>query len=97
MKGYDLRHWARGILVTLGMLSGGCMFGGLRVEQVETSVQKPSNVAVYLAVSKGDDPALGLEPAARDHGGEVVDHGGVGRHAGDGCGKHSSCSHPIPP
>src|SRR5438045_1862198 len=60
MKGYDLRHWARGILVTLGMLSGGCMFGGLRVEQVETSVQKPSNVAVYLAVSKGDDPALGL-------------------------------------
>jgi len=36
------------------------MFGGLRVEQVATSVQKPSNVAVYLAVSKGDDPALGL-------------------------------------
>jgi hypothetical protein len=36
------------------------MFGGLRVEQVATSVQKPSNVAVYVAVSKGDDPALGL-------------------------------------
>src|ERR1051325_9810115 len=59
MKGY-VGHSARGILVTLGMLSEGCMFGGLRVEQVATSGQKPSNGAVYPSVSKGDDPAVGL-------------------------------------
>jgi hypothetical protein len=42
------------------LLAQGCMLGGLRVEQVATSAQQPSNVAVYVAVSKGDDPALGL-------------------------------------
>ena len=45
----------------LGQLASGCMlFGGLRVDPVATSVQKPSNVAVYVAVSQGQEPALGL-------------------------------------
>ncbi|HVU02321.1 MAG TPA: hypothetical protein VHE30_11245 [Polyangiaceae bacterium] len=43
------------------LLMPGCMlFGGVRVEPVATSVQKPSNVAVYMAVSQGQEPALGL-------------------------------------
>ena len=46
--------------VTVAMLTQGCMLGGLHVDQVATSAQKPSNVAVYMAVTKGDDPALGL-------------------------------------
>jgi hypothetical protein len=50
------------LLSTLvAQLASGCMlFGGLRVDPVATSVQKPSNVAVYVSVSNGNDPALGL-------------------------------------
>jgi hypothetical protein len=46
--------------MTVAMLTEGCMLGGLHVDQVATSSQKPSNVAVYMAISKGDDAALGL-------------------------------------
>lgn len=45
---------------TVAMLTQGCMFGGLHVDQVATSAQKPANIAVYMAVSKGDTPVLGL-------------------------------------
>ena len=53
--------WQFVLCLLLGQVASGCMlFGGLRVDAVATSVQKPSNVAVYVAVSKGHDPALGL-------------------------------------
>ena len=53
--------WGLALASLTALASSGCM-GGLRVETVATSVQKPSNVAVYVAVSKGPgkDPALGL-------------------------------------
>lgn len=51
-------------LVALALLSwalGGCsLFNGLDVKSVATSVQKPSNVALYLAVSDGDQPVTDL-------------------------------------
>ena len=47
--------------VALAWATSGCgLFGGLHVESVATSVQKPSNVAVYVAVQNGDHPAVGL-------------------------------------
>ncbi len=39
----------------------GNLFGGPRVDALATSVQKPANVAVYLAVSDGDEPVTDLE------------------------------------
>jgi hypothetical protein len=55
-------------LVALALLSwalGGCavfngLFNGLAVKSVATSVQKPSNVALYLSVSDGDKPITDL-------------------------------------
>jgi hypothetical protein len=45
------------------MLTSGCsLLGGARVEAVATSVQKPSNVALLVEVSEGDDPVTGLAP-----------------------------------
>jgi len=40
------------------LLLGGCQFamGGVELKPVHSSVQKPSNVAVYVAVSDGDEP-----------------------------------------
>ncbi len=44
-------------LCLLALVVGGCgLFGGLKVETVATSYQKPSNVAVYLSVT--DDQAV---------------------------------------
>jgi hypothetical protein len=40
-------------------LLSGC-FGGLRVAPVATSVQPPSNVAVYMSVTKNGEPVHGL-------------------------------------
>lgn len=37
------------------------LFGGVRVEAVDTSAQKPANVAAYLAVSAGDEPLTDLD------------------------------------
>jgi hypothetical protein len=49
------------VFLLASQLSSGCMlFGGLRVDPVATSAQKPSNVAVYVAVSRAGDPAIGL-------------------------------------
>jgi hypothetical protein len=36
------------------------LFGGVHVDAVATSVQKPSNVAFYLSVVNGEKPATGL-------------------------------------
>lgn len=45
-----------------GLLSVGCgMFGGVHVRPVNSSVQKPSNIAVYVAVDDQQDPVGGLE------------------------------------
>ncbi len=50
------------LIPVFGMLSVGCgMFGGVHVRPVNSSVQKPSNVAVYVAV-EDDGPIDGLEP-----------------------------------
>ena len=50
------------LLVALAAALPGCgLFGGVRVEAVDTSVQKPANVAAYLAVSAGDEPVTDLE------------------------------------
>lgn len=49
------------VCLAAAWLSSGCMlFGGLRVEPVATSAQKPSNVAVYVSVRKGDHSAGAL-------------------------------------
>jgi len=57
------RAWlVRAALLALGVGSGGCgLLGGVRVEAVATSAQKPANVAAYLAVSAGDEPLTELE------------------------------------
>jgi hypothetical protein len=47
-------------LVALPFASGCGLFGGVQVESVATSVQKPSNVALYLSVSKDDEPIRSL-------------------------------------
>lgn len=57
-------RWQTGRLLALALFSWaavGCsLFNGLDVKSVATSVQKPSNVAVYLAVSNGDQPVTDL-------------------------------------
>jgi hypothetical protein len=41
----------------------GCTaFGGVRVETLNASAQKPSNVALYLSVTDGNEPVTDLEP-----------------------------------
>jgi hypothetical protein len=52
------RNWL--FFATVATLTQGCMLGGVRVQEVATSAQKPANVAVYLAISKGDAPLTGL-------------------------------------
>jgi hypothetical protein len=46
----------------IALASTGCgILGGLRVEALHTSVQKPSNVAVYLEVTDGGESVTNLE------------------------------------
>ncbi len=46
----------------LGLLSVGCgIFGGVQVRPLNSSVQKPSNVALYVAVENDQQPVGGLE------------------------------------
>jgi hypothetical protein len=47
-------------LAVLPFASGCGLFGGVQVESVATSVQKPSNVAIYMSVSKDDEPIRSL-------------------------------------
>jgi hypothetical protein len=52
----------RSVAVVLALGSSGCgLLGGVRVEALDTSVQKPANVAAYLGVSAGDEPLTELE------------------------------------
>ena len=49
------------VAVVAGLVLGGCsFFKHLDVESVSTSVQKPSNVAVYLKVNDGREPVTDL-------------------------------------
>lgn len=49
------------VAVIAGLVLGGCsFFKRLEVESVATSVQKPSNVAVYLKVNDGREPVTDL-------------------------------------
>ncbi len=55
------------LVITLGSFSvaslSGCqLLGGVKVEPVAMSTQKPSNVAVYLSVQNGDEAVYGLAP-----------------------------------
>ena len=45
------------------LLGGGCQLalGGVQLEPINSSVQKPSNVAVYVAVSDGQEPLDDLD------------------------------------
>jgi hypothetical protein len=44
------------LVLAQSLLAGCSLFGGVQVESVATSAQKPSNVALYLSVSKDDEP-----------------------------------------
>jgi hypothetical protein len=51
------------LLAFLAFAASGCaLLGGSRVEAVATSVQKPSNVALLVEVTEGEEPVAGLEP-----------------------------------
>jgi hypothetical protein len=46
----------------LALATAACsLFGGVSVEALSASAQKPSNVAVYVAVTEHDEPVTGLE------------------------------------
>ena len=52
----------RALVIVLAAALPACgLLGGVRVDAVDTSVQKPANVAAYLAVSAGDEPVTDLE------------------------------------
>lgn len=58
----DFEHTMKSTLLftwALALFSSGCG-GGLRVESVATSSDKPSNVALYMAVTKDGQPAKEL-------------------------------------
>jgi len=56
------RTFARLAALLFGALAGGCsLLGGVQVETLATSAQKPSNVAVYVGVSAGDQPITDLD------------------------------------
>jgi len=51
------------VALCLGWLGTGCsLFGGVHVDNVATGSQRPANVAMYVAVSDGDEPVTDLEP-----------------------------------
>jgi hypothetical protein len=53
---------SRLVLALWALLSVGCSaLGGLRVETLGQSSQKPSNVALYVRVTDGDEPVTDLE------------------------------------
>jgi hypothetical protein len=62
----------------LALFGGGCaMFGGLDVQTVAASAQKPSNVALYVSVTEGDEPVTDLEPKhfrIYENGQELASH-----------------------
>jgi len=58
-----MRPFARLLAPLVALMSLGCsLLGGIQVETVDVSVQKPSNVAVYVEVTDGNEPVTNLEP-----------------------------------
>src|SRR5262245_33799776 len=55
---------AVGVVLLLASLPGCTLLGGLRVDPVATSSQKPSNVALYMTVADGDKAVTGLTEAS---------------------------------
>ena len=55
-----MRCWGWSLLV---MIVTGCRLGGLDAHRVATSVQQPSNVAVYMAIHRSNQPVTGLTAA----------------------------------
>lgn len=55
--------FARLAVVAVALASAGCgLIGGLRVETVDASAQKPSNVALFVEVADQGEPVTNLEP-----------------------------------
>jgi hypothetical protein len=53
----------RFLVLFVALFGSGCaLLGGAQVESVATSAQKPSNVAMLVAVTEGGEPVTGLEP-----------------------------------
>jgi len=51
------------LLPLLALFGTGCsLFGGVRVEALDVSAEKPSNVAFYVSVSEKGEPVTDLEP-----------------------------------
>ena len=50
------------LLLILALLTG-CQFalGGVEVKPVRSSVQKPSNIAIYVSIKDGDQPLTDLD------------------------------------
>src|SRR6187200_342693 len=53
----------RCVLLLILALVTGCQFalGGVEVQPVRSSVQKPSNIAIYVAIKDGDQPLTDLD------------------------------------
>jgi hypothetical protein len=49
------------LLTVVGPVAGCAVFGGVRVETLDVSAQKPSNVALYVSVTDHDEPVTDLE------------------------------------
>jgi hypothetical protein len=59
-----IRLWAcSGITVAALWGLSGCQLSGLHTERVATSIQRPSNVAFYVRVARGNEPTAGLTPS----------------------------------
>lgn len=51
------------LVLFVALFGSGCaLLGGAQVEAVATSAQKPSNVAMLVAVTESGEPVTGLEP-----------------------------------
>ncbi len=60
---HGLRMRAAGVVAAL-LGAAGCRPGAVALSPLATSVQRPSNVAVYVAVSQGEAPVPGLTAAS---------------------------------
>ncbi|HWP05025.1 MAG TPA: vWA domain-containing protein [Polyangiaceae bacterium] len=61
MSGEAGRLAPAALLVLFALTTGCSLFGGVRVETLASSTQKPSNVALYVGVTEGDQPLTDLE------------------------------------
>ena len=57
------RSASRLTTIVAALAAAGCsIFGGVRVDALDASTQKPSNVALYVSVTEHDEPVTDLEP-----------------------------------